>query len=98
MVNAKIQCPLCGHGFYFGSAEKHRQKAHPEIEFAKFLADIEQAKRLGKLKFRRQKQPKSKVNQSGMRTATTVLQEEKKTNKGIRSVVSAGAFGMGKMR
>lgn len=92
----KIQCPYCGHGFYFKSADKHRQKKHPEIEFSEFLARIEKAKKQGKLKFKRQKAAKKK--ESSFRSATTVLEEEGRKSKGIKSIVSAGAFGMGKKR
>ena len=92
----KIQCPYCGKGFYFKSADAHRKKEHPDIEFAKFLSDIKKAKRQGKLKFKRYKVPKK--TKPSMRSATTVLEDQKKDVKRIRSIVSAGAFGMGKKR
>ena len=92
----KIECPFCKRQFTFGKAANHRKNHHPELEVDEFVNAIKRAKKQGKLKYRSYELQESK--ESPMRTATTVLQDHSKRGKGVRSIVSSGAFELGKKR
>lgn len=92
----KIECPLCQRKFTVTKAANHRKNHHPEITSADFVKKIRAAKSRGDLNYRTYKL--QEAEESLLRSATDVLRDGKKITKSIRSVVSAGAFGIGKKR
>jgi len=92
----KIECPFCDRQFTFGKAANHRRNHHPDLEVDEFVGAIKRVKKQRQLKYRSYELQDSK--ESTMRTATTVLQDHSKRGKGVRSIVSGGAFEMGKKR
>lgn len=92
----KIECPFCKRSFTFGKAANHRKNHHPDLAVEDFITAIKRAKKKGQLKYRTFKLQEGE--KSPMRTATDAMQDQGKRGKGVRSIVSAGAFEMGKKR
>ena len=92
----KIECPFCKRQFTFGKAANHRKIHHPELAADEFVEAVKRAKKKGQLKYRTFKL--EEAEKSPMRTATDAMQDQGKGGKGVRSIVSAGAFEMGKKR
>lgn len=95
MTYVHFGCPLCARRVKVQSAKRHRAEHHPEIDFAAFALQVKAAKRDGQLKFRKYK---SSQVPKGPASATTVLQNARNTKAGVKSIISGGAFGMGKKR
>ena len=90
-----LECPICQKRVSLKAASRHRKHHHPEIDSTEYLSIIDETKKKGQLRFKQYRIPKApKTPNSG----TTVLQQASNTSKGVRSIVSAGAFGMGRKR
>ena len=92
----KIECPFCKRQFTFPKAANHRKNHHSDLAVEDFITAIKRAKKKGQLKYRTFELQEGE--KSPMRTATDAMQDQRKRGKGVRSIVSAGAFEMGKKR
>ena len=94
-----IECPICGKRVSLKAkakskaANNHRRRFHPDIELTEYISLIAEAKSNKRLRFKQYKVPR--VPRTPV-SATTVLQQARNASEGVRSIVSAGAFGMRK--
>jgi hypothetical protein len=86
----RIECPFCKRRFTFGKAANHRKIHHPDLATEDFVIAIKRVKKKGQLKYKTYKLQEGK--KSPMRTATDAMQDSRKRGKGVRSIVSGGAF------
>lgn len=87
-----ILCPLCGIKTRLNKLQRHRNRKHPEYSLDEYESLIEKHIKDGMNLV----DTKRVVTSHADATATKALIEKKKYTKKITSVVSGGAFGMGK--
>ena len=92
-TRASFVCPLCGQRTTSSSVDRHRAKAHPELDKARYLEALRQGLKGGNVRFELSGKSFEAV------TGTKVMAEVRKTHKGgVAKMYRAGAPGLKKAR
>ena len=90
-----IECPICRKRVSMRKAVNHGRNRHADIDLTEYISIIKETKNKGLLRYKQYKTPRApKSPVSG----TNVLQQARNASRGVTSIISAGAFGMGKKR